>query len=310
MSTIDGRTRHYGTFYGLPADAGTDTASGPVVLVHGNCQAEAVRVLVSQAPELAGRTVRIPPVFELTADDLPHLRRLLARCDVLLSQPVRDGYRDLTLGTRELTALLPAGARVIRWPVMRYAGLHPWQVTVRDPRDPGRNPPVVPYHDVRTLAAAADLPPGARVDDPAALREVAAASVAELARREERDCDVGVSDVLAEPRPGDMLTINHPGNRVLIAVARRLQEAIGVPAVAHDPGRVLLGEVVAPVEPPTLTALAIDAAPTLDWTVRGEPVPASEVRAAQERWYRDNPWVLAAGLERHRDTMALLGWAA
>ncbi|WP_111767860.1 WcbI family polysaccharide biosynthesis putative acetyltransferase [Nakamurella deserti] len=305
MSTIDGRTRHYGTFYGLPDDPEADLASGPVVLVHGNCQAEAMRQLIAQSPELHGRTIRIPPVFELTADDLPHLERLLARCDVLVSQPVRDGYRDLTLGTRELAGLLPAGARVVRWPVLRFAGLHPWQVIVRDPRDPGRNPPVVPYHDLRTLAAAAGRVAGPTADG--AFRAVADASRAELARREDRDCDVSISDLFAAPRAGDMLTVNHPGNRILVELARRLQEAIGVAPVAADPGRVLLGEVVAPVEAPVLAALGIDADPVDHWTVRGERVGADTVHAAQQRWYLDNPWVLDAGMQRHADTLALLG---
>ena len=301
MSSIDGRLRHYGTFYGLPEDP----APGSVVIVHGNCQAESVRVLLDRAPELAGRTVRIPPVFEMTATDLPHLRRLLDRCAVLVSQPVRDGYGGLPLGTRELADLLPTGARVVRWPVLRFAGLHPWQVLVRDPADPGRNPPVVPYHDLRTLAAAAGrtLAPV----DLGALRAIADASRAELARREARDCDVGVVDLFDAPRIGDMMTVNHPGNRVLIEVARRLQGAIGIPPVAADPGRVLLGEVVAPVEEPALAALGIAAEPVRDWTVRGEAVSPARVHDVQMRWYRDNPRVLAAGMDRHADTLALLG---
>nr|WP_284289671.1 WcbI family polysaccharide biosynthesis putative acetyltransferase [Angustibacter aerolatus] len=40
------------------------------------------------------------------------------------------------------------------FPVVRYAGLHPWQVIVRT--DAG-DPPVVPYHDLRTVARAAGL---------------------------------------------------------------------------------------------------------------------------------------------------------
>ena len=56
MSTnkpVDGRTRHYGTFYDLdPVDradtAGQDDGDDdrPLLLVWGNCQAEAIRVLL------------------------------------------------------------------------------------------------------------------------------------------------------------------------------------------------------------------------------------------------------------------------
>ncbi len=304
MSTIDGRTRHYGAFYGLPE---CTTTAHPVVVVHGNCQAESIRLLLDSAPELAGRTVRIPPVFELTADDLPHLHRLLARCELLISQPVSDDYRDLPLGTAQLAARLPGSARIIRWPVLRFAGFHPWQVIVRDPREPSRNPPVVPYHDLRTLAAADDRPVTDAAYDVAALTAVATASLAELTGRERRDCDVSIADVLGVPELGDMMTVNHPGNRILVELARRLQRAAGVSVTATDPGRILLGEVVAPVRQEALDALGIRADPVPDWTVGGRPVSAQEVHRTQEQWYRDNPSVLAAGLERHRDALELLG---
>ena len=41
-----------------------------------------------------------------------HLRALLGRAAVLLCQPIRDGYRDLPLGTAELAAELPSTAQV------------------------------------------------------------------------------------------------------------------------------------------------------------------------------------------------------
>ena len=154
--------------------------------------------------------------------------------------------------------------------MIRWAGLHPFQAIVRDPRDPSRDPPVVPYHDLRTLASAradADLfDAEARRE---ACRAVGDASSAELRRRENRDCDVGISDVFDQPESGDMFTINHPGNRVLVELARRLQQALGRPADAADPGRDLLGEVSAPM--PTAAAAALRPArrpATASWRVR------------------------------------------
>ena len=159
--TVDGRTRHYGTFYGLDPGDRTDTADAdglsddlPVLLVWGNCQAEAVRVLLAASPSLQMRAVRIPPVFELTASDIDPLRRLAGRASVLLAQPVKDGHRDLPLGTAEVASLMLKGGTVVRWPVIRCSVLQPFQVIIRDPRDPTREPPVVPYHDLRTLASA------------------------------------------------------------------------------------------------------------------------------------------------------------
>lgn len=299
MRHVDpGRRRHYGEFYG--------GGSGPVALVHGNCQAESLRVLLAGSPTFTPRPVRIPPVHELTADDLPHLHALLARTQVLLSQPVRDGYRDLPLGTDQLAAHLPPDARVRRWPVVRYAGLHPWTVIVRHPRDMAAVPPVVPYHDLRTLTAAAGLhpapPPGATV-----LRAAAALTVAELAQRE-RTTDVGVSDLLTGLGVEAAHTLNHPGNPVLIALARRLQAALGLPADATDPGRALLGGIRAPLDAAVLDALGLAAPPRPYWVVDGAPVDDADVRAAQRDWYAAHPQWVAAGLERHARRLELLGW--
>jgi hypothetical protein len=312
--TVDGRTRHYGTFYGLdPADrtdtAGIDDPSDdlPVLLVWGNCQAEAVRVLLAASPSLQMRAVRIPPVFELTASDIDPLRRLAARASVLLAQPVKDGYRDLPLGSDEVASLMPTGGTVVRWPVVRCSVLQPFQAIIRDPRDPTRDPPLVPYHDLRTLASARTgkdlLTADISVD---ACVEIVAASLAELRRRESLQCDVAISDVLERPAIGDMFTINHPGNRILIELARRLQVALGgVPDVA-DPGRDLLGEVRAPVSAVALSALGLAGTPSTTWDVQGKSLAEQEVHRVQWQWYRDNPWVVDAGYARHAETLKVL----
>src|SRR5699024_7344007 len=101
------------------------------------------------------RVVDVRPVYEMTADDLPGLEADLARTDVLIVQPVRDDYRDLPLGHRQLAARLPASATVVLTPVLRYAGLHPYQVLVRPPHDRSLVPPIAPYHDLRAIVAAA-----------------------------------------------------------------------------------------------------------------------------------------------------------
>jgi Polysaccharide biosynthesis enzyme WcbI len=293
------RREHYADFYdGPPGDA-------PLALVHGNCQAGSLRVLLAGSPTFPYHAVRMPPVHELTADDLPALHALLPRTALLASQPVRDGYRDLPLGTSQLAAALPRGAQVVRWPVIRYAGLHPYTVIVRHPTDRSAVPPVVPYHDLRTLAVAAGVP-RTGLPGPDELRAAAAMSVEELARRERIGTDIGVSDVLGGLGVEAAHTLNHPGNPVLITLARRVQQAAGVPADAADPGRVLLGGVRAPLEAPVLAALGLAAEPRPHWLVDGHPLDPRDVHAAQLDWYATHaPWV-AAGLRRHADRMALL----
>ena len=304
----DGRTRHYGTFYGV--DPAPSSSGRPLLVVWGNCQAESIRVLLSGSDTLEAETVRIPPVFELTPSDIEPLRRLASSASILLSQPVKDDYHDLPLGTGQVAAMMRPDATVFRWPVIRWAGLHPFQAIVRDPRDPARDPPVVPYHDLRTLASAradADLFDAEAGED--ACRAVANASSAELQRREVRDCDLGISDVFDHPESEDMFTINHPGNRVLVELSRRLQQALGRPADAGDPGRNLLGAVSAPVDSAAAALFGLPSAADRQWRVGDREVAAQEIHRAQLRWYRDNPWVVDAGYARHWATMETLGLA-
>jgi hypothetical protein len=264
-------------------------------------------VLLAGSPGLPFPAVRIPPVHELTAADLGPLGDLLARTALLVSQPVRDGYRGLPIGTDEIAAGLAPGARVLRVPVIRHLGLHPYCALVRHPADPALAPPVVPYHDLRTLTAAAGRPPPAAAPGPDVLRAVAESSVAEQARRERAHCDVEVADLLIGLGTRAAHTINHPGNPVLIELARRVQDALGHPVDASDPGRTLLGGIRAPLEPAVLDALALDAPPRPHWVVDGEPVADAVVRAAQLNWYDDHPGWVAAGLERHAERITLLG---
>ncbi len=314
----EGRRRHYGTFYGLnplPEDG------RPILLVHGNCQAEALRVILAGPGQTTdgsadgGRVapVRIPPVHELEATDLPFLTALLGRTGVLLSQPVRDGYRDLPLGTAQLAALLPPGARVLRFPIVRYLGLHPYQAIIRHPSDPAAVPDGVPYHDLRILAAARDglpLPQAVaqarRVDaDAPTLRQVGEDSLAELARRETR-CDVAVSDVVAGLGVGAVHTINHPGNELLLALAHRIQEALGGPGDAADPGRTLLGGVHAPRQPEVLAALGLPGTGEQDWVVAGQAIALTDIVEAQLAWYAVHPQFIEAGSARHAERIAQL----
>ena len=297
-SVDPGRRAHYGDFYDGPPDA------GPLALVHGNCQAEALRVVL--APVTAERMVRVPPAHELTAEDIGPLRALLARATLLVSQPVRDDYRDLPIGTRQLARLLPRAARVLRVPIVRYLGLHPYAAIVRHPSDRAAVPPVVPYHDLRTVAAAAGRPQ-APPADAAALRAVGVASVAELERRERIGCDVSVSDLLEGLGVDAVHTLNHPGNQVVVALAGRVNAALGGTGEVADPGRTLLGEVVAPLEPAVLAARGLTAAPHEHWVVRGQTVTGQTVRAAHLAWYADHPEWVGAALTAHADRMATLG---
>lgn len=107
-----------------------------------------------------------------------------------------------------------------------------------------------------------------------------------------------------------MHTRNHPGNELLVGLARRVQPSLGAPPDAADPGRILLSGVRAPLEPAVLRALGLDrAAARDDWAVGGAPVLATTVVDAQRAWYATRPDVVAAGRERYAARLPLLGLA-
>jgi hypothetical protein len=108
-----------------------------------------------------------------------------------------------------------------------------------------------------------------------------------------------------------MRTVNHPANPVLVALARRVQELLGVAVTAVDPGRRLLDSIETPVSAEVLLALGLDPAGAHDdWLVGGEAVPDAEVSRAQLAWLLDRPQLVADILQRHRNQLDLLAGPA
>lgn len=295
------RAWHYGEFYGLrplPEDK-------PLLVVHGNCQAEAVRVLMGASPDAACVGIRVPPVHELAADEVPFLERLLHRTAVLMAQPIADDYHDLPLGTAQVAAVA-RDARTVIFPVFRYQGLFPFQAVFHHAE--AGDPPVVPYHDLRTLLTAAGhrhlLPePG-----PEQVRALAEWSIEQLRRREVSAGAVPVSDLIGAAGHRAANVINHPGNPVLVGLARRLQESLGWPVDAVDPGRELLDSIHAPLREDVLDALGCGTnGATKHWVVSGEPVSDESIVAAHLDWYAARPEVVAEALDRCAEQLQLLG---
>jgi Polysaccharide biosynthesis enzyme WcbI len=313
-----GRAEHYAEFYGLRELPGPE-----VLVVLGNCQSEALRQLIGSGPESSAvpPSVRIPPVFELTEEDLPHLRRVLSSTSVLVAQPVRVGYRGLALGTGQLMEHLPAGATTVRIPALYDSSLFPWMVTIRHPDRPDEDPPVVPYHDLRTLAeAATELHGGPRAPEvpaevrlpllPERVRQLAEASLDRLRERERAHQSLQIADRLVELTVPSFHTVNHPANEVLALLASAVRAHLGAEAPVVAPERTLLGDVLAPLEPQVLAALEVTGPARADWTINGDEVSDSVVRSAHLDWYRENPEAVRAGVERHRKLLADLGLSA
>lgn len=266
-------------------------------VVVGNCQAESVR-LVLDSDELP--LVRVPPVYLLDAAATRRLHEVVAGASALIAQPVKDDYHGLPLGTRQLAASLPPSGRAVTFPIVRFTGLHPFQAALHVP-GVEETPPLVAYHDVRTLALAAGAPVRERLD-PDGVRAEAAASLAELRRREET-LDVAASDLFAEPRFDLVRTVNHPGNEVILALGDRILRALGRDGAARDPGRPLLNSVHAPREDWVIDAWGLDAHAVPDWTVDGRRVDPAEVRDAHLAWYLEHPQFVRGAVDRLRPTL-------
>ncbi|MBD8515708.1 WcbI family polysaccharide biosynthesis putative acetyltransferase [Plantibacter sp. CFBP 8804] len=283
-SPVEARRRHYAEFYGL---APLPTEFGVVL---GNCQAESLRT-VMDAPDR--RFVRVPAVHEMTAEDARRLHDVVGAAHTVVSQPVRDDYHDLPLGTRQVAA--STSGRVLTVTPVRFGGLHPFQAAVRVP-GVEENPPIVAYHDVRTLAAAAGLPVASALQ-PDAVRAIGRASVEEL-RRREAATDVPVSDLFDSVTADHARTVNHPGNAIWLPLGARILETLGAPGGVTDPGRPLLNAVRAPIAPEVVDAWSLTDEPRDHWILEGVEVDDAEVRAAHTDWYASHPEFVVAAVDR------------
>ncbi|MET2011217.1 WcbI family polysaccharide biosynthesis putative acetyltransferase [Microbacterium chocolatum] len=285
-SSVLGRRRHYGAFFGLdplPADFG---------VVVGNCQAESLRIVLD-APDRP--LMRVPPVHEMTASEAERLHEIVARAAYVVSQPIRRDYRDLPLGTAQLTDSLTPGARLITVPSVRFTGLHPFQAAIRVPGIAG-DPPLVAYHDVRLLAEVAGAPVAPALT-PDAVRAVADDALAEL-RRREAEIDVPVSDLFTPVTADHMRTVNHPGNPVWLPLAARVIDVLGLAGEPTDPGRPLLASVQAPLEGWVVETWGLPDAPRDHWLVDGNPLTTDAVHEAHRTWYGAHPGFVDAALTR------------
>lgn len=283
-SAVLARERHYSEFFGhapLPERFG---------VILGNCQAESLR-LVIDAPE--HRFVRVPPVFEMDAGETARLHEVVGAADIVVSQPIRDDYRGLPLGTQQIAAITTA--RMLTVPPVRFAGLHPFQAAIRVPGVEG-DPPVVAYHDIRTLAAAAGIPV-VSVLGPDAVRSVGRSSIETLREREKR-ADVRVSDLFDTVTADHARTVNHPGNAVWLPLGARVLELLGFAGETPDPGRPLLDAVQAPLAPEVVDAWSLADQPRAHWLVEGVEIDDAEVRAAHAAWYAAHPEFVDAAVER------------
>lgn len=299
---------------GLEARAARAARSGrPIAVVIGNCQAPPVHDLLAASPAFtaAFAPVAVPPIHQITPSEVRVLRRLLARTELLLGQPVAPGYRGLGLGIDELGARTPPDARTIRWPSLFSEGLFPYSVYVHPTPRVHVPAPIVEYHDVRFLAcavaglsgAAARALLDAYVPPPGAFATLNREMLERYGGIDDY-CDVKVLERIREREAAAFWTINHPARFVLEEIVRQVHALVGlryVPVAGPEP----LADVVAPIEADVLGDRP--GPPRPDWVVRGRTIPREELLDAHLAWYATRPDVVAAGADEHAGRRALLG---
>lgn len=282
----------------------------PLCIVYGNCQAEPIRALLASCADFTDRfePVRVPAVHEVTAEQVPKLRRVLSAAALVVAQPIKPDYRGMPLGVDQIAADLPRGCQIIRFPALLYDALYPFQITVA--KDGGWvTTPLTLTHDLRTLCAAArgltggDAVRWVRNYRPPEHALLAAAEQASARlRQRESGTDIRIVDwITASPRrhARSFFTLNHPARSVLGHVTDTVLAGLGfgMPSTADGPEP--LGLFRTPLEQPVIDALALDAEPARDWVIKGRQVSTSDVIGLHARWYQEHPDVVRAGLSEH-----------
>ncbi|MDO5627901.1 MAG: WcbI family polysaccharide biosynthesis putative acetyltransferase [Mobilicoccus sp.] len=288
---------------------GTPARGRPLWVVHGGAQADPIRRLLHSTPDAPYIVTSTVSVDRMTEAHVRQTHRLLSQADVFITERLPAGYRGLPVGFDDVTPHLRPGIPVITYPRLEYGGLHPFQICA-DAANGIDTPPLVPYHDLRSVAVAS----GHRTHEEAwhahpsvkVIREFAAWSLMRMRLTESRT-DVCVADAVRGAGLAAVNTVDRPGNSLLVETAKGIQRTLGLEQSAVDPGAILLGQCRSPVEGPIAAALGIGPSRHQTWSMYGRRFSAHEIDAAQVRWYREHPRVLRTLLAGHAQRMDLLG---
>jgi len=291
-----------------------------VCLVYGNCQAEPIRALLERVPEFADsyEAVQIPPVHLIRDPEIAKLQRVFGTASLVIAQPIKDGYRGLPLGMREMVAFAPRDCELIRFPALHYDALYPFQVDVHIRGRQAIQAPLTMYHDLRTLCAAAKelsaadaarwvshySPPASRL---LGLAEQAAARI----RNRASATDIPALDAVITAADGharSFFTVNHPARFVLAHLADGVCASLGfITAEAPRSGREPLGVIRTPLESAVIDALGLAGDTVPDWVIKGKRIANADVVELHLDWYRRHREVMRSGLREHAERIADFG---
>lgn len=286
----------------------------PTCVVYGNCQAAGIFQHLNRCEDFPYRLVWIPSAHEIRASELPTIRKIVSRTDLFITQQIRSGYRGLPIGNSDFEALLPIGARIVRYPVVFYEGIYPYQVYINPGYELSPSAPITEYNDLRVIASKFQ---GFSVEDTIALiekfspaedaiRSIHQDSVTELKRRED-ELDIEISDTVSSLKTKSVHTINHPSNQVLRIVTQRILNRLNLEYEVPEIDREILGSIISPLEAPVLSALGQPGPSTEMWTVRDAKYSQAQIVQAHISWLDARPEIVRAGMAKYRGRIESLG---
>jgi hypothetical protein len=290
----------------------------PLALSFGNCQAEPLRQILGRSQSFAElyETIRVPPAHTMTRRQVALLRHVLPKASLLVGQPVSNNYRNLALGTDQISALLPKQARVVKWPALYWDGIFPFIAYVHIRPRQTIDAPITVYHDLRLIASAHR---GYSADE--ALKFLADYKVPDdgidfvlrqasrfLGDREEQ-CDVRIMDYLQDPdiEPHAFYVVNHPRRFVLERIASEVHQLLGL---VYGPGSdewEPLGDTRAPIELDVLRCRGLVGNPHEDWIISGRSWSRDEIVRSHLDWYAVHQEAVVAGVSEHSSRLTALG---
>jgi hypothetical protein len=286
-------------------------------VVYGNCQAEPLRALLEVSAEFSSRfdTEPIPAIPELrkkllAGDESPlrRLREAVSRAALVITQPVRDDYHGLPLGTDQVLAHAPRHHRRLTFAALHHPGAFPYFGYVPVPDGAPARAPLVEYHDLRIMACAARGWSAecsehwlATYEPPAeALRSIWDHSQDVLTVLEQ-GLDVRIAGRLRAPDvPGRMFhTEDHPTVLLIGELAAGVHRALGLRWAAPPDPVDLLDWISAPIDAHTIRALELKIEPQQEWRRRGVSYTPEQLVAPHLEFYSEHPDALESGVSFH-----------
>ena len=238
--------------------------------IHGNCQAPALAEILAQA---CGPAVSVTnrQVFNLDLEqkrEVDAYRQDIDSADVVITQPVADGYRGTQLlSTRWIREHVKPTAQVLVIPVVYHRGQLPQCFTLSDYHD-GR----LAYHDAHAIDAfltgtglesflwetsRSDFLPEVFVQ-----AELARTSIELLRREREANVDVAASASIAHRLLTEqaMYAVNHPSRSILLEMSQHLLKLMGRSEQVQRDGIDMLSSFVMPPYLSTMIGLGSPAA--------------------------------------------------